>query len=166
MFNTDDELRKVALSLTHYVYRNTKLEDYHADCVTMDGIFYKKIYAIVYKKLANARQLHKYVANYPERIESKEDFESLLKTVPKDLHLKFISYLQELLWGLTFGTQWDAATVCAPIESSQSGATYILGGRFKECCALGCRLDDKTMCYINKDIHNRVYSLLVNGYFD
>ena len=47
MFNTDDELRKVALSLTHYVYRNTKLEDYHADCVTMDGIFYKKIYAIV-----------------------------------------------------------------------------------------------------------------------
>jgi len=107
-----------------------------------------------------------YIENHHPAIVSKEDFESLLKTVTKDLHLKFISYLQELIWGLTFGTQWDAATVCAPIESSQSGATYILGGRFKECCALGCRLDDKTMCYINKDIHNRVYSLLVNGYFD
>ncbi len=43
MFNNENDLRKVALSLTHYVYRNTKLEDYHSEDVIMDKAFYKNL---------------------------------------------------------------------------------------------------------------------------
>ena len=42
MYNTDEELRKVACSLTHYIYRNTAVEDYHSDNVKMG----ERVYAI------------------------------------------------------------------------------------------------------------------------
>lgn len=166
MYDTDEELRKVARSVTHYAYRNTKLEDYHSDGVKMDGAFYKKIYAIVYKKLENVRLLHKYIARFPRACSGKEDIDELIGTVPEELQLKFIKYVRELVWGFYYGTQWDAAEVCSHISEGQNAAGYVLGGRFKECCEKGAVLDDKTMCYVNKDVHNRIYTLFVNGYFD
>lgn len=165
MFNTDEELRKVALSITHYVYRNTKLEDYHSKGVIMNNDFYKLIYSIVYRKLNNVRVLHKYIANYTNKLDNKSDLDKLLETVPSDLKLRFLRYMQQLFGGLNYGTQWDAAQICAPIESNISAASYLLGGRFRECCDKNYRLDDKTMCYINKDVHNRIYTLLIGGYF-
>ncbi len=166
MFDTDEQIRKVARSLTHYIYRNTALENYHSDGVKMDGGFYKKIYGIVYRKINKVKLLHGYAAEYPGKCESKADFDKLIASVPEDLQLKFINYLQELVWGFDFGTQWDKAVAAPPIADGQGAASYVLCGRFKECCENGCELDDKTMCYINKDVHNRIYTLLIGGHFN
>lgn len=91
MYGTDEELRKVARSVTHYAYRNTKLEDYHSDGVKMDGAFYKKIYAIVYKKLENVRLLHKYVARFPRACNSNEDITNLSGRCPKSCNLNLLN---------------------------------------------------------------------------
>lgn len=89
-----------------------------------------------------------------------------MQTVPEILQLKFIRYLQELVWGFNYGMQWDKAKIVASISEKQSLASYVLSGKFSECCRNGNCLDNKTMCEINKDIHNRIYTLLVQGYFN
>lgn len=166
MFNNENDLRKVALSLTHYVYRNTKLEDYHLEDVIMDKAFYKKIYRIVYDKVNKVKLLHKYVTRFPENYDRAQDIDKLIDTVPYNLQLKFIRYFQELVWGFNFGVDWDAATVCEPPHKNQSLANYILAGNFSKCRKKGSALNDSAMCYINKDVHNRIYTLLKGGYFD
>lgn len=128
----------MALSITHYVYRNTRLEDFHAECVQMDRNFYRIIYNTVRTKLKNVRELQ----------------------------LKFIRYLQDITFGLFFGTNWDTAVQAEKIRANQSYANYVLAGKFNECCQNGCLLNDATMRIINKDVHNRIYTLLTGGYFN
>lgn len=79
MYNDEKGRRTMALSITHYVYRNTRLEDFHAECVQMDRNFYRIIYNTVRTKLKNVIELQ----------------------------LKFIRYLQDIMFGLFFGTNWD-----------------------------------------------------------
>ncbi len=166
MFDTEEGKRKVALSLTHYIYRNTRLEDYHSAGVEMDGGLYKKIYATVYAKLKNVKLLHKYIAGYPRELKSVSDFEKLMDTVPERLRFKFQRYLDELLWGIRYPPKWDEAKPCAPPAEGQGAASYVLGGKFAECCKEGCVLDDGAMRNINKDVHDRIYTLLKLGCFD
>ena len=141
------------------------MEDYHSDNVKMDKDFYKRIHGIVYRKIKNVCLLHKYVAEYQGKCESKSEFDKLMQTVPEILQLKFIRYLQELVWGFNYGMQWDKAKIVASISEKQSLASYVLSGKFSECCRNGNCLDNKTMCEINKDIHNRIYTLLVQRRF-
>lgn len=168
MFNSKQDERKMALAITHYAYRNTALEDYHADDVKMDKAFYKKIYKIVYGKLKNAKEFNKYIKNYHDEINSKEEFEKLLNTVPEELQLRFLRYFQNIVATIEFryGSQWEQATVVDCDLNGKGMASYVLSGHFAECCEKGVHLDDVIMCYINKDVHNRIYTLLVNGYFD
>ena len=165
MFNTEEEKRKLALSITLYAYRNTKLEDYHSENVRMNAEFYKKIYGIVSSKLKNVKLLHKYVENYSGKLESKDDLNTFLNTVPEELHFKFLRYMPDIIWGMTCGTNWSPAELVTPPKARQSLANYVLAGEFSECCGNGEYLDDKTMCKVNKDVHNRVYTLLIKGYF-
>lgn len=166
MFDNEQGKRKMALGISHYAYRNTVLEDYHSECIKMDMSFYKKIYRIVYTKLKNAKLLHKYIENYSEeKLESKEDLDRLLNNVPEDLRFKFMRYLSEVLFGSMCGVEWDLAETLECNLNGKSLANYVLAGNFLECCKNGAILNDKTMRYINKDIHNRIYTLLINGYF-
>lgn len=167
MFNDEKGMRLMALSLTHYVYRNTAIEDYHSEGVTMDMEFYKKIYNIVYRKIKKVKQFHKYIRNYSgTQLKTLDDLDAILKTVPEEYHLSFINYLQDILFGFKMGVDWEPANKIDTILQGKSEATFILSGKFIECCQNGCILDGKTMYHINKDIHNRIYSLLLNGYFD
>lgn len=56
MFEDNQEMRKMALAITHYAYRNTSLEDYHSECIKMGKPFYTKVYNIVYKKLKKVKR--------------------------------------------------------------------------------------------------------------
>ena len=166
-YNSDNGRRSIAKSIVHYAYRNTKLEDYHAACVKMDKNFYRIIYSIVSKKLNNVRIFQRYLDEFPcELINEKTEFDELMKTVPEDLQLRFIRYCQNIMYGLAFGINWDSAHRLEGIAEGQSYANYVLGGKFYECCNSGCVLDDETMCIINKDMYNRIYTLLVDGAFN
>lgn len=100
MFNDDKGRRSIALSITHYAYRNTKLEDYHSDCVKMDKKLYHIVYNIVRSKLNNVRLLQRYIDEFPcEDISSDDVLNELINNVPQDLQLKFIKYFQAIIWG-------------------------------------------------------------------
>lgn len=167
MYNDDTGRRIMARSITHYAYRNTKLEDYHAENVKMDKVFYRTIYNLVRVKLNNVRLLQRYLDEFPcENINKQEDFNELMKSVPEDLHFKFLKYFQHIMWGQFYGSHWDAAECVTEIADGQSYAGYVLAGKFLECCNDGVFLDDAAMRVINKDVHNRIYSLLIGGYFN
>ena len=68
MFNDNQGIKRMALAITHYAYRNTALEDYHSKNVEMGMSFYKKMYNIVYKKLRTVKLLHKYIDKYTSEI--------------------------------------------------------------------------------------------------
>lgn len=169
MFNDEQGKRKMAYAITRYAYRNTALEDYHSKSIMMDMSFYKRIYKIVYAKLKKVGLLNKYIQEYQgDMLENKENYEILLNTVPEELKFKFMRYLGEIV-GLVLEyheTDWDSAKILDNTVNSKSAATYVLSGHFLECCKNGAILDDKTMCYINRDVYNRIYTLLINGYFD
>ncbi len=168
MFNSEEGKREMAYIITRYAYRDTALEYYHSKSIMMDMLFYKKIYNIVFAKLKKVGLLHKYIENYQvDELKNKEDYENLLATVPEELKFKFMRYFIEVTELLReyFEFSWDPAEIVDCNLYGKSPAYYVLSGHFTECCKDGAILDDKTMCYINKDIHNRIYTLLINGYF-
>lgn len=167
MYNDDKGRRAMALSITHYVYRNTRLENFHSECVYMDKNFYRLIYNTVRTKLKNVKEMKKYIDAFPDvDLNNKNELEKLISSVPEELHLRFIRYLQNIFFGLYFGAEWDDAILIEKIRKNQSCANYVLAGKFSECCQKGCVLNDENMCVINKDVHNRIYTLVINGYFN
>ena len=169
MFSKEDEKRIMARSITHYVYRNTVLEDYHSKCVKMDMKFYKKIYKVVYTKLEEVKKYHPYIYNSPQKFPDLKDMRNCLivfNNVSQEMKLETIKYCEAIWWNMFYGTNWEVAKKIDINSNMKCEAAYILEGHFIQCCRNGEILDDKTMCYINKDIHNRVYTLLVNGFFD
>ena len=166
MFNSSDDLKKVARSLTHYVYRNTKLENYHVENAEMNDDVYKTMYKTVYANLKNVKLLHKYVFRYEGSYATPGDVKKLISSVPEELQFKFIRYIQYLIDGFSYGSAWDEAVTLELPAEKQSLASYVLAGKFKEYCDNHICLDDNAMCRINKDVHNRIYTLLVSGYFN
>ncbi len=139
MYNDEKGRRAMALSITHYVYRNTRLEDFHSESVRMDRYFYRIIYSTVRTKLKNVKELQRYIDSFPDGdLRDKNTLDKLINSVPKELQLKFIRYLQDITFGLFFGADWDAAIQVENIRVNQSCANYVLAGKFNECCQKGC----------------------------
>lgn len=169
MFNDENGRKKLALSITHYAYRNTsQLENFHAgDPKQMNQTFYRTIYNVVYSKLKNVQLFQRYIDDFPKQsLDSQEDFNSLMDTVPEHLHLKFINYIKDIYFEFAYGKFWDAPEFVSPIKEGQSAAKYVLGGTFADCCKNNTLLDNTAMRNINKDVHNRIYTLLISGYFN
>lgn len=81
MFNDENGRKKLALSITHYAYRNTsQLENFHAgDPKQMNQTFYRTIYNVVYSKLKNVQLFQRYIDDFPKQsLDSQEDFNSLM----------------------------------------------------------------------------------------
>lgn len=169
MFNKEAEKRIMAKSITHYVYRNTLIEDYHSQRIKMDMKLYKKIYKVVCIKLKEVKKFHPYIYNSPQKFPDLKDMRNCLiviNSVSEEAKLKAIKYCEAIWLNMFYGTSWEVAAKLDINSNMKYEAAYILEGHFIECCKNGEILDNKTMCYINKDIHNRVYTLLVNGFFD
>ena len=151
--NTNENfLRKLALSITHYAYRNTELEDYHSENVVMDMDFYQTIFKIVDSKIENVKKYTKYLTL--GLYVSEEERESVSE------------YVRHLDFNCRYGSGWDQAKLLDEIPENTDYTQYILSGEFLKACKSNFELDDDAMCKINKDIHNRIFTLLVKGYFD
>lgn len=167
MFNDDKGRRDIALSITLYAYRNTKLEGYHVEKAVMDKEFYRAIYNVVRDKLNNVKLLQRYLDAFPDcDLNDKQNFDRLMESVPEQLHFKFLIYSKNIVGAWILASHWDDAVRAEPIRAGQSCANYVLAGKFSECCKSGCKLTDAVMCEINKDVHNRIYTLLTDGYFN
>lgn len=154
--------RKLALCYTHIAYRNTALEDYHSQNVIMDDDFYNIIYEIVSKQIKRIKRNQKILV----QINSLEECNTLLQQMYYPRAKEFQEFALEVFRTIQFknGSQWDPAEVLES-KKPKDAAEYILSGHFKECCELHRKLDNATMKYINRDIHNRMYTLITMKYF-
>lgn len=57
---------------------------------------------------------------------------------------------------------WDAPIQLENVNKNNL-ADFLLEGKFKEHCHKNSQLNDSIMKQLNKDIYNRVYTLLINN---
>lgn len=161
MLLNDLDNAKIALIFAHYAYRNTEVEDLHAgDSVIMDDDVYSKVYNIVSAKIRSIKRNNKVILE----IKDENDLISKLNSMGGPRPIEILGYLKEMLFYVMypFGLDWDAPVLLED-EIPRDHAAYILRGAFSECCNQHRRLDDDAMCYINKDVYNRFYTLVVKG---
>lgn len=163
MFSTDDGKRKLALALTHYVYRNTKVEDFHADNEILSASLYKKVYAIVKRRVNLVLKYQKYLNNL-DNFYDRNKIKEIAHSINDSDRLGFFKYVGELSFNLLFKPNWDRAELLE-VTNIQNPTQYILAGHFKECSLKNKPLNNQIMCYINKDIHNRIYTLICKKIF-
>lgn len=162
MFNTDAEKRSLAKAIVHYVYRNTPaVEDSHSDGIVMDDAFYRKIYKSVYNKMF---LVQKYNGFYCQ-IENSNQLKNFLSSQKLDKPLEFLSYGQNISHNFIYGKLWDKAELIEELPKTNL-TSYILSGKFKQYCKEKREFDDNAMRDINKDIYNRIYTLLLEGYLE
>ena len=155
-----DNPRKYALAITHYVYRNTDIvENNHCRNIVMDMAFYRAVYRSVKRK---AEEVVEFKAALSE-VEATQSPESVAALVPEERRLSFLRYLLAMMENArSFGGDWDAPN---PVEEEvgERYVTFLLGGVFREKCLEHARLNDDAMRAINKDLYDRIYTLVIKG---
>ena len=156
-----DRLQKLAIGLTHVIYRNTAIEDMHSVKAQMDKKFYDDAY-LYFKQMIDIADRNKDIYRMYMVDNSEELLTQKLKNPETTPDAK------EIIAGIYFyslNSEWDIPTLCSD-EPTDDKTDYMLRGKFKEHCEKSSKLNDKVMCEINKDICNRIYTLLYKGYFN
>lgn len=156
MFSERMTAEELSLICVHYAYRNTSLENYHCKSVIMDETLYKTMHRIVARNLNYIKQFLALDLNIHDENDLKEAAYSFRPSIGKH----FFRFFGEFIY--KSGSDWEKPKEL-DIPVTKNLATFILGGKFVECCKIGAQLDDTTMCIINKDVHNRIYTLLRQG---
>ena len=159
----EEFIKKIAKAIVHYAYRNTKIEDYHAENVVMDMELYKDIYKMVHQKMGNVQRYTHYILEFARRErEGKSLGAKEFELVKEEDRLGFVRYYKEIQFSTLFGTNWDEPEL-VDVKIGGTLARFVLDGEFKRACINGDNLDDKIMEKINKDIYNRIYSIVKSG---
>ncbi len=153
---TDEELAKI---FTHMVYRDTAVEDYHSKTVRMGEALYAAVLRIVSSNLRKIVRNHRLLVSMKQ-----EELGAGLDAMYPTRAMEFLKYAQTLSYYCSFkaGSHWDAP-VFLQIEPLKDWAAFLLDGAFREGCAEHWLFDDKAMCRINKDVCNRIYTLIRLG---
>lgn len=154
-------LENLAFIFSLYLYRNTIIEDYHAKSVVCNRQLYRNIHSAVtrkYNTLSNMRYLL-------DILESEHPLYNLLILIENGTvsELKEIKAIQEITYYLNWKNDWDIPYVL-DIDILDNKVSFILAGKFKEACNNNWILNDESMCIINKDVCNRIYTLLSKEY--
>ena len=160
MFVNDRDMRKIARDYVHYIYRNTEIEDLHASAIKMDMTTYEIVKKIVEKQIGKWERNYAMMYDAASISECKRKMQGMKEKSKKE----FADFAIEIAFlnMANFGSDWDEAVEIEP-PTDQNITEYILSGKFLECCKARTVMDDIAMCEINRDIHNRVYTLMVNG---
>lgn len=149
-------LKDQAFYLTRLIYRDTEIEVFHSNAASLGSALYAQMLAIVDENVKKVKRCHARML----QVQTEEDInDQLLKMPPTDrdewldyvLHFNFLSKCR---------CNWDPPEKMELSSRPESLSVYLLDGHFSECCEKHCVLSDPVMRYINKDIHNRIYTLL------
>lgn len=150
---SEEELAKV---FAHFIYRDDSIvEYYHCKNVIMDQEVYAAVLGAV---LSNLRRIAR---NHKVLILTEGEAISAVKKMYPTRAMEFFKYEKTFASYSTHlpGSNWDAP-VFLEMQPPKDKATYILDGAFREGCVLHWHFDDKAMCRINKDVYNRIYTLV------
>lgn len=153
----------LAIALSHYIFRDTEIEDFHSKCVKMDFEFYLESVdyfgQIVNQVNRNKKIVSLFLKDNWEKVLVQKLQNGELKTnIQKRLCLCLSSYLLMI-------PDWDKPIILNE-KPCRGIIRYLLRGKYAEHCANESILDDKTMCEINHDFCNRIYTLIENGWVD
>lgn len=164
MFKSEEGKRVLARSLTHYVYQNTNfVEKLHSQSAVLDMALYEKVYDSVYSKMKRVLAFQKYMNKIDFSSFDEKHFEVVLQEVPKVQKRKFLEYIQDVLFNTFMGVDWDDAEPMTAPRGGKNLAGFLLAGEFRKTCSEGQVFDDEAMERINKDVHNRMYTLVISS---
>lgn len=160
MLVNDWDIRKTARDYVHYIYRNTEVEDLHAAAIKMDMSTYEIVKKIVEKQIGKWERNYAMIYDAATISECKRK----MRGMNEQRQSEFAEFVIAIAFFnmAKFGSNWDEAVEIEP-PTNQNIAEYVLSGKFLECCKSGTVMDDIAMREINRDIHNRVYTLMING---
>ena len=149
-------LEEQAYYLSRIIYRDTEIENYHSEEAVMDRKLYNEMYAVVDKNVKTVLQFHQKLL----KIRNKQDVDNEMRAISASEQIALKDYALGFYAVTICKPNWDPPEKLALPEKPEDFAQFILGGRFIECCEKHCNLSDPVMCDINKDVHNRIYTLL------
>lgn len=153
---SDEELAKI---FAHYIYR-TAVEDFHSRrSARMDEAFYATVLHTVSSNLRKVARNHRLLAATKE-----EELERVLTAMYAARAIEFFKYAEvfSYLCKYKVGSNWDDP-VLLQTDPPKDKAAYLLDGEFREGCTRHWELDNAAMCSINKDVCNRIYTLMRKG---
>jgi hypothetical protein len=155
----DALLRKKAKCYAHYLYRNTEIEDFHA----MNSIIDQQLYSRMLRGINYRLHCLKGKSQFVDKVLMLDaSFKDDISKLPHQEIGRTIILCSNILYNTRdMGIDWDDAEL-VEYHNEKQVARFILGGKFKELYMKSERLTDDNMKIINKDIHNRIYTLLVH----
>jgi hypothetical protein len=147
---------ELSIAIVWYIFKCPEITSYCNKGFCLNEIFYEETYYIVHKRL---KEIDDMLPEFYKRLDVMDGYINILSELSaKNLSKlnKFIisyAYCRHLIsiWGkprkLNFSINDDRAE-------------YLLDGLFKIFCHANTVYNDDTMIYINKDIYDRVYTLL------
>lgn len=154
--------QNLSVAIAHYVYRNTRIEDFHSEDAIMNASLYALMHDIVESKIACVRRFLPLLRS----IETPEAWnEAAAKLHSAEAAKEFACFSAEVLFKMNSNAGWDAAKETEQ-PKDEALADYILGGAFVQGCREGWHLTDDVMRRINRDINDRVYTLLIYGWLE
>ena len=148
----------LSIGVAHAVYRNTEVEDFHAECRLMDKALYDDVYKIVSEKVnLLIKNIPILIFVHQNGLLPIEDF--------KDFSMAELDFLACVLFGIQCGIEWDMPEN-NDLYTGGDITEYLLNGEFKKRCDSRSTFDDTVTKPINKDIVNRIYSVLKQFFND
>ncbi len=135
-----------AYVLTRRFWRDLEIvENSHAgDSVICNMDFYDAVYTEM------SKEIDKWLKIYIELLFLKEDAPESEFTRPAG---------RAIIWLLKQYGEWDFPKKVKD-RYRKDIPEFLLRGEFKKACENGLKLDDATMCILNHDIYDRMYTLL------
>lgn len=155
MFNSIS-MEDQAFYLSRIIYRDTKIEDYHMDCVILEMEVYDDMVKVVDRNVKKVQRYHRKMIN----IQTETDADAQLYSMPSSERNEFIQYVFAFNFLSKSFCNWDPPQKIELFVLPEDLSKYILNGHFIECCRKHHILTDSTMRYINQDIYNRIYTLM------
>ena len=151
--------QNLSVAIAHYVYRNTRIEDFHSEEAVLNADLYALMHDIVGRKIACVRHFLPLLKN----VETPEAWnEAAAKLCSAEAAKEFASFSAEVLFKMNSNAGWDTAK---EIKQRKDGALadFVVSGAFAQGCREGWHLTDDVMRRINRDINDRIYTLLIYG---
>lgn len=155
MFNSIS-LENQAFYLSRYIYRDTKIETYHQENVALSMELYKEMIGIVHENIRKVQRYH----NIMLALQTEKDVDTQLPRMSPAERNEFILYVSYYNFLSKCLCNWNPPEKIEMLSLPQDLSAFILDGHFRECCNKHSVLTDPVMCYINKDVYNRIYTLM------
>lgn len=149
-------LKDQAFYFSKLIYRDTEIETYHRSGVALGTELYDGMLKIVDKNVRKVLRCHHILL----AVQTEEDIDAQLRQMSSSKRNEFRSYAMAFNYLSKCKCNWDPPERIELQLNPKNLAKFILDGHFKECCEKHCVLTDPVMCYINKDIYNRIYTLM------